>query len=217
MPPRHPPQEGYYGSRPMPARHPYTENGSTQGQGYMGRPRQSRSQYENGYGRQGPGHNVYPSPGYQQSRDTVNTHGSGGSYSEPYNSDPNSESSSFDRPSPGKHPDLAEQYGFQGFGDNPELGGFGNGRPFENGSYHQQQQHHHQVPPPPPPHGANQMPPQQWGNVDQRGGQRPVISLNTTSAEQASTDKGGKPNVLTRVTSEKEKRGSWFKKRFSKH
>lgn len=217
MPPRHASHDGYYGSRHMSPGHTYAENGWNQGQGYAPRSRHSRPQHEIGYGRQGPPQNVYPTPGYQQSRDTVNTHGSGGSYSEPYHSDPNSESSSFERRGSGKQPDLGEQYGFQGFGDNPEMGGFAAGRTFSNqdGSYQQQQQ---QLPPPPPPHAPNQMPQQQqWGNTDQRPNQRPVISLNSTPAANASAEKGGRPNVLTRVTTEKEKRGSWFKRRFSKN
>ena len=73
------------------------------------------------------GQPVYPIPGYQRSRDTVNTGVSNGSQSqsEPWtnHTDPSSENSSIDRaqvgPKPPPQVEVGEQYGFSGFGAGP--------------------------------------------------------------------------------------------------
>ncbi|KAF2204178.1 hypothetical protein GQ43DRAFT_438168 [Delitschia confertaspora ATCC 74209] len=108
---------GYYGGRQVAVgRDSYADGG----QNGMGPP---RSRYNprhqaNGYNN---GQGVYPTPGYHQSRDTVNTHNSNGSYS-----DPNSDENSYQerRPAVAK-PDLGEQYGV-GFGGAPNIPEYSN-------------------------------------------------------------------------------------------
>jgi len=117
---------GYYGSRAAAAaRESYADNGHGQP---MGPPRSrysQRLQSEPMLNRHGNGHGVYPTHGYQQSRDTVNTGGSNGSQSEPWtnSTDPSSENSSIERSTPVTKPEIGEQYGFTGFGGAPQFQG----------------------------------------------------------------------------------------------
>lgn len=227
---------GYYGSRQAAAaRESWAgdnaySNGNGNGNGYgpgYNPHRNSRygsrmPQYDgsSGYNRQSIGHGVYPTPGYQQSRDTVNTHNSNGSHSEPYSADPSSESSSLERGGPVRQPDLGEQYGFSGFGGNPqpileEFPGSADGGYF-----------------PPPPPQQQQQQQQQYGNGHANGGPPPVprkpapvsnpniIRLSGApdgGAPAVGGGSGGRPNMLARKSTEAgDKRKSWFKRRFSK-
>jgi hypothetical protein len=210
---------GYYGNRQSAApRESWNDHGFPAGPGP--RSKFHRTQYDSGWNpRQSTGHNVYPTPGYQQSRDTVITGGSDSNHSAgPYSTDPSSENSSIERGGPVKQPgpDLGEQYGFSGFGGNgqpihEELGnysGHGYGGPSNNGSngYFQQQHDTNYAPPPVPMKAAGQPAP---NNPN-------MIKLNTNGPE--ATAAGGRPNVLSRKSTEaSEKRKSWFKRRFSKN
>ncbi|KAJ4372255.1 hypothetical protein N0V83_004029 [Neocucurbitaria cava] len=165
----------------------------------------NRMQSDPGWNRpngNGNGNGVYPVNGYQQSRDTVNTNGSNGSHSDgPYSNDPsNSDNSSFERGVPVKPPqqDMGEQYGFNGFGQGPNMGGYGQGP--SNGGYPSQQQNGMSGgPPPPPKHVTPVAPP------------APIKLGNST----ASPSPAGQPNTLSKNGSD-DKRRSWFKRRFSK-
>lgn len=198
---------GYYGTRQAAAaRESWADNGYGAGP----RPRSRyRMQSDAGWNRQSNGHAVYPTPGYQQSRDTVNTGGSNGSHSDPYATDPSSDNSSIERGGPVRHPDLGEQYGFTGFGGGPQpiLEEYGNTYgPPNNGFF--QQQHTAGNPPPVPTKSVNP-PPQSNPNV---------IKLTNSQGQGAPAVGGGKPNVLSRKSTEKsDKRQSWFKRRFSKN
>ncbi|KAF2187814.1 hypothetical protein K469DRAFT_771322 [Zopfia rhizophila CBS 207.26] len=207
---------GYYGSRQAAAaRESWAENG-------YGHPRsrynQQRMQSDPGWNRYGNnGHNVYPTQGYQQSRDTVNTGGSTGSQSEPYSTDPSSDNSSIERATPVTKPDLGEQYGFSGFGGGPQFQGpileeYGNGSGPEygrsqengdasNGGYFQQ--YNGNSIPPPVPAKAGPPPPSKSN----------AIRLNGAPGQTPSGGNAG-PNVPSRNNTEKRK--SWFKRRFSK-
>jgi hypothetical protein len=153
---------------------------------------------------------VYPHQGYQQSsRDTFGT-GESGSQSEPWanSTDPSSENSSLDRhpaaPVKPPQPELGEQYGFNGFGNDPileENGGFASnpyGRPpprqQSNGNGYHNRGPAGDAPPAPPPHSNSSGP------------------LKNTSGNAPSGVRG----KLQRAPSSNEKRVSWLKKRFSK-
>lgn len=164
------------------------------------------NRYNNG------GQHVYPTQGYQQSRDTVNTGGSG-SQSDPYSTDPSSENSSIERATPVGKPDLGEQYGFQGFGGNPHvqfqgpiIEEYSNGTaPSSNGGYNHQQQYSGSYGAPPVPRkGGPPVPPHNPNTIKMTNPQESSPAVNG----------GGRPTVLTRNNTDKRK--SWFKRRFSK-
>jgi len=219
-------QSGYYGNRQSAvARESWADQAGYQA-GPGPRTRYHRQHYDNGWnGRQSTGpQSVYPTPGYHQSRDTVMTGGTNGSSSQQseghYSTDPSSEHGSIDRGGPVKQPDLGEQYGFSGFGNNSqpiheELGNYNYSNGQGNGSngyyqqHQQQQQQSYDNPPPVPQKGNGQPmvnnPNVMKANVQQNGGGPPAAN-------------GGRPGVLTRKGTEtSEKRKSWFKKRFSKN
>ncbi|KAF2270535.1 hypothetical protein CC78DRAFT_539055 [Lojkania enalia] len=205
---------GYYGSRQAAAaRESWVDNGY----GPSGPPRarynQQRMQSDPGWNRYGNGQGVYPSQGYQQSRDTVITGGSNGSQSEPYSTDPSSENSSIERaPAPAK-PDMGEQYGFSGFGGGPQFQGpileeYGNSAgPSGDGYFPQPYPNNTNLPPPVP---AKTGPPPPINNSN-------LIKLSNSQGPPPVND-NGRPNVLTRnSTNNSEKRKSWLKRRFSKN
>lgn len=212
---------GYYGNRP--SRDSYYDTHNMGGPvGGPPRTRYNRMQSDPShvrYPQQQQHHhhqqsnNVYPVNGYQQSRDTVHTNGSGGSHSDPYSNEPSSDNSSVGAPKP----DMGEQYGFQGFGGGPILeeqsqntnqngmGPAGNGyavqRPNGTISYNaappvpakQVQQQQQQQGPPVPPHAGK--------------------PIKLTKSNTNGNDAPERPSVARQNT---EKRKSWFKKRFSK-
>ncbi|KAF1948808.1 hypothetical protein CC80DRAFT_430783 [Byssothecium circinans] len=193
---------GYYGNR-QSARDSWVDNGHGMG-GPVGGPsrtRQNRMQSDPGWNRysNGNGHSVYPTPGYQQSRDTVHTNGSSGSHSDPYSNDPSSDNSSVERAPPVRQPDLGEQYGFQGFGGAPIMEEHG-----QNNSYFVQQQQSNGyggAVPPPVPAKAGPPPP-------------PVHNQPMKLARNTSNDTPPTAGAQARLGPEK--RRSWFKRRFSK-
>lgn len=171
------PSNGYYPNR---ARYPRTA---------------SEPHYNNGQG-------VYPSPANQQSYETVTTaSGSGSSDPLGYATDPSSENSSMDRipPPPPPQKDLAEAYGFNGFGGNPQYLPPGSGineRHEPNGA--QQQGYGY----------SSQGPPSLLRK--ESGPPRVPIKLGTTSGNAGpQPQESGRPPVG-------EKRKSWFGKRFSR-
>lgn len=200
---------GYYGSRQAAAAR---ESWAESGYGPMNAPRArySRMQSDPSWNRYSNGHNVYPTQGYQQSQDTVNTGGSNGSESLPNSTNPSSENSSIERGGPVSKPDLGEQYGFHGFGNGPQpiLEDYATGTgPSDNG-YYAQQYNGANIPPPvpaktgppPPPHNPN------------------MIKLTNSQGQGPAPAGGGRPNVLARKSTDaSEKRRSWFKRRFSKN
>ncbi|KAF2750733.1 hypothetical protein M011DRAFT_182019 [Sporormia fimetaria CBS 119925] len=207
--------QGYYGNRQgPPVRDSWQEN---YGPGPGPRARYSRAPQEQGWNRQSNAHSVYPMPGYQQSRDTVNSGGSNGSHSEPYTSDP-SDNSSIERGGPVKRPDLGEQYGFSGFGQGPQatLDDFGNTNNHAlNGSGYPPAQY--------PQTYARQSPNKMAGPS---GSNNPNTIKLTNSQGQSGAPPvppHGKPSLLSRksavstASDKTDKRQSWFKKRFSKH
>ncbi|EAT88147.1 hypothetical protein HBH56_091620 [Parastagonospora nodorum] len=154
-----------------------------------------QSQYNNSANINGNG--VYPMHGLQQSRDTVNTNGSNGSHSDgPYSNEPSSDNSSFERGGPVNRPqplpnqNVGEQYGFNGFGQAPQMDTYGQ---VPNGGQYPPQTNN--GPPPPPKHVAQPAP----------------IKLTSSSPPPNS----GSPNVLSKNGGD-DKRRSWFKRRFSK-
>lgn len=177
-------------------------NGFSNGNGYSngnGNGYSSGNGYNNGNG-YSSGNGVYPSQGYQQSRDTVDTNGSNGSHSEPYASDPSSDNSSVERATPVKppQPDLGEQYGFQGFGNNPVLEEYASG-PARQGYFVPQ----------PTPHGVQGPPP-----VPAKTGPPPPGRKPVATGTPAQANGGARPAVMQRQNTDKRK--SWFKRRFSK-
>jgi len=174
-----------------------------QGQGVYPNPPQGQGVYPN------------PTPGYQQSRDTVQTERSNGSHSDPWanSTDPSSENSSIERALPVQKPAQnlpnGEDYGFSGFGGGPQFQGpileeFGNGNdathrsrnggnPAANGMHF-------------PQNAANIPPP-----VPAKTG---PIKLGGNYPEQPQPNGGAQPNTLQRQNTDKRK--SWFKRRFSK-
>ena len=159
---------------------------------------------------------VYPSHGHQQSYDTVasaaeSANGSGATDPWGNSTDPSSENSSIDRVPQGPKSDLAETYGFNGFGGAPQFQGPileehgsespaygqpgygyshpgmpGGGIPFQgNGA----------APPAPPPHG-----------MQKQTASRVPIKLGGSGPSAGSSP----------TTTNSEKRKSWLKRRFSK-
>jgi len=155
------------------------------------RTRNNRMQSDPAWNRHNQGNGVYPSHGYQQSRDTVNTNGSNGSHSDPY-TEPGSDNSSVERATPVGRPD-AEQYGFQGFGGGPILEEY---PAPQNMGYPVQ-----------PPNGANG-----YGAPPPVPAKAQPIKLGQSSGAPSASE--GRPDVLQRQNTDK--RRSWFKRRFSK-
>ncbi|MCJ1445290.1 MAG: hypothetical protein MMC23_005795 [Stictis urceolatum] len=165
---------------------------------------------------------------YQHSYDAATTGSGSGSYgTEPWgnSTDPSSENSSVDKiPQPPK-PDLAEQYGFTGFGGAPEFRGpiieevsqdapayghpgygqrmQGYGQqgypPVQNGRMGGHGGQGNDLPPPPPPHkqGASSQ-----GSNRLQSARKPSVSTAPLSVSRSDTG---------------EKRKSWLKRRFSKN
>lgn len=202
---------GYYGSR-------QTAMGRDGlGDGAYGAPMAQRTRYNrmqtDPYRYNSNGNTVYPSHGYHQSRDTVNTGGSNGSHSEPYSNDPSSENSSIEqRGGPvGPPPTMnyGEQYGYNGYngGRNPIQEEYDNNAP--GPSY---------LPPQPPAH-QNYSPPVPSKGPQPPNQPAPTKLSQSNSNGQAPPASGAKPNVLSRKSTADSggKRQSWFKKRFSKN
>ncbi|KAF2498552.1 hypothetical protein BU16DRAFT_558608 [Lophium mytilinum] len=215
---------GYYGSRAAAAAR--ESNYADSQYGPMGgappRSRYSqRLQSDPALNRYPPaqGQGVYPNPtpGYQQSRDTVQTERSNGSHSDPWanSTDPSSENSSIERALPVQKPvqnipDGAE-YGFNGFGGTPQFQGpileeYGNGN---NATYAPRNGG------PPPTNGmhfqpgaANLPPPVPAKTTG------PIKLGGNYSEQPPQVDAGARPNTLQRQNTDKRK--SWFKRRFSK-
>jgi len=211
---------GYYGSRQSMARDDDTSFAPPAG---PSRSRYSqRLQSEGGvpqYRPQRNGDNIYPSNGYHQSRDTVNTGGSNGSQSEPYgnSTDPSSENSSIERRTPSSKHDLGEQYGFSGFQNsiaeehdfnnglnysqfsnyppaNPNPNGFPSSG-YSNGNYGAQA-------PPGPVAAPNRVPIKLGADTSQ-----PIRESRNVGVAQSKPSLQSQPSI---------KRKSWFKRRFSK-
>jgi hypothetical protein len=165
--------------------------------------------------------NVYSTPGYGQTRDTVNTGGSNGSASDQWHNttDPSSDNSSVERikaegqhgeygyPTPQREP-ISEDghYTYSNGGPhNPTYmsGAAGGpaggpvGGPKAPGEYFGQQ--FNGGPPPPPPKGGAVQPP----------AARQVIKLSNSGS---ATTPDGRPSLSTEP-----KRKSWLKRRFSKN
>jgi len=212
------PQNSYYGGRPQSYRpdsyvdgrqngmtrpDSYYNGGDSNGPSngyYPNRARYPRTASEPHFNNPG----VYPVPGNQQSYETVTTASGSGSSGEQagYLTDPSSENSSVDRitPLPVKEP--GENYGFNGFGGNPQFQPPGVGLqqdPYRvngsNGAQRQGNGYPNQGPPP-VPRKENTIP-------------RVPIKLGASSGNV------GSPNVLQRPAAG-EKRKSWFGKRFSR-
>lgn len=170
------PSNGYYPNR---ARYPRTA---------------SEPHYNNGQG-------VFLGPGNQQSYETVTTaSGSGSSDPVGYSTDPSSENSSMDRIPPPPQKDLAETYGFNGFGGTPQYQPMGvgiNEQYGSNGAQRQGNGYQSQAPPPLP-------------RKESAGPPRVPIKLGATSGNAGVLTKDGRPAAG-------EKRKSWFGKRFSKN
>lgn len=201
---------GYYGGG-RGGRDSYVDPGHGMGGPVGGPPRtrNNRMQSDPGWNRYSQGGNgVYPSHGYQQSRDTVNTNGSNGSHSDPH-TEPGSDNSSFERATPVARPDPAEQYGFQGFGGGPILEEYPAAH--NMGGYPVQ-----------PSHGANGLNngPNGYNGQNGYGGVPPPVPAKAQPIKLGQSDgappsnSGGRPAVLQRQNTDK--RRSWFKRRFSK-
>ena len=164
---------------------------------------------------------VYPSHGHQQSYDTVGTASNGSHVTEQWgnSTDPSSENSSIDRVQPGPKPDLAETYGFSGFGGAPQFqgpileehgqGGPGYGQPgygqsqMSNGHGHPYQGNG--TPPSVPPHGTATTP--------SKGGAPPKVPIKL-GANNPVTNKSGSTGPTPQSSTEKRK--SWLGRRFSR-
>lgn len=203
---------GYYGGRQGgAARESWAENGYGPRGGPRTRYNPNRMQSDPGWNRYSNGHNVYPSQGHQQPRDTVVAGGSNGSLSEPHSADPSSENSSIERGYPVNKPDMGEQYGFSGFGGGPQpiLEEYGNDAGPSNNGYFPPQHNAGNVPPPVPMKTAGPPPPPAHNPN--------MIKLTNSQGQGPPPANGGRPNVLSRKSTEaSDKRRSWFKRRFSK-
>ena len=232
---------GYYGNRmsyhrperPEKSERPesYVENGGNQQGHYNQYYQQNRRQFGPRnhsdpmlYGNNAHAHQVYPSHNNQQSYDTV-TSGTRSHDTDQWgnSTDPSSENSSIDRIQQVPKPDLAEQYGFSGFGGAPQFQGpileeFDNGSPaYGQPGYGQgnpnggRPYQGNGVAPPPPVHGASprEIPP-------------PVPIKLGPSAGGTAYNKGpvysngnARPSQLDRSDTG-EKRKGWLKRRFSR-
>lgn len=173
------------------------------------------------------GTGIYPAPGHQQSRDTVNTGitgGSGGSGSEAYVSgtDPTSgsENSSIEKNNPPSRPENEGQYGYQNYGMNPtfrnpimEEGG-STSRSYNQGGlgggYGYFSQSHVDSPPPAPPPKTETATPVQ----------KPIVLDGMASIPESNTQRSSGNNKLQRPSVHKvesAKRKSWLARRFSRN
>ncbi|KAI9687307.1 MAG: hypothetical protein M1822_002350 [Bathelium mastoideum] len=206
-----------YGAGPAPPRHRY-------GQRLNSEPTLARHNNMN----PGHGHGVYPSHGYHQSHDTVNTGMSNGSESTGQwanSTDPSSENSSIDRVNASTvKQEPQETYGLTGFGGAPNLQGpileeYGTGShgaaypvpnmgrmPGQNvaGAFPHQQ--YRDAPPAVPP------------KAGQLQGQRKLMKLNSAPDPSSNAEVGApiQPQLSHTPSEKSEKRKSWFKRRFSR-
>jgi hypothetical protein len=195
-----------YGRPPMSRPDSYVDHGASGSNGYSynqghrgNRPRHGNSrmnsEYNNGHNQQ---QQFYPNSPYQRSNDNF-TAGSGSANTDQWgnSTDPSSVNSSFDRLQQQaaqqkqyqQQQQQAENYGLNGFGGNPDT------------SFHHQQDYHN-GPPPPPPHG------QSYSQMN--GGAGAAMSSQPFNPPL--------PAPVRKVADDdkKSKRGSWFKRRFSK-
>lgn len=177
------------------------------------------NRYSASYGNQT---NVYPTQGYQQSRDTVNTGGSSGSEPWGNSTDPSSDNSSVERTTPVTKPDIGEQYGFTGFGGAPILEEYATAEKMKaaqpngvqpsgsqpNGYF--QQQHSGAPPAVPPKYNPNNNRP----NPAARGSGK-LIRLDPGQSQPLAATSGNVPPARKPLPSNPEKRKSWFMRRFS--
>lgn len=179
----------------------YADHGASGSNGYshpgQRRPRHANNRMNSEY-TNGNGYNqqqFYPNSPYQRSNDNF-TAGSGSANTDQYgnSTDPSSVNSSFDRLQQQaaqqkqyqQQQQQAESYGFNGFGGNPDT------------SFQQQDYHNG---PPPPPHGQS---------YQMNGGAGASMSSQPFNPPL--------PAPVRKVADDdkKSKRGSWFKRRFSK-
>ncbi len=213
---------GYYGG---PNRDSYVENGSYSSPAavpgrYRHNVRQHPDPTQNRFANSGTG--IYPAPGHQQSRDTVNTGitgGSGGSGSEACISgtDPTSgsENDSIDKSNPALRPEYEGQHGYQNYGVHPAFrnpimeeggstshgysqGGSGGG----NGYY---SQNYSDSPPPAPP-------PKTEARVPVR---KPIVLNGKADVPDSNPQRPSGSSKLHKVESTKRK--SWLARRFSRN
>lgn len=167
-------------------------------------------------------HGVYTNQSYQSTYDTVATtgSGSGNSNAEPWSNstDPSSENSSVDRVNPTAKPDLAETYGFSGFGGAPQFQGamleepgragpaYGQQNYGQNGAYQGYGQQNSDIPPPPPPHMSKRP-----------GGNHPLPKLPTSQSMPRYDTNRHTPAVEQNGLDSGGKRKSWLRRRFSKN
>lgn len=165
--------------------------------------------------------NVYSTPGYGQTRDTVNTGVSNGSASEQWhnNTDPSSDNSSIERmkaegqygeygyPTPPQREPISENGHYtysNGGGYNPSYmsgaaAGGPVGGPNNQGAYYSQQSHGG-APQPPPKGGPVQAP------------MNPAAPRTLIKLDNSGNANGGRPSL-----GDESKRKSWLKRRFSKN
>ena len=206
---------GGFGRGPNPRPHSYADNGYSPNQFGPNRRFGQGSRVVSDpvlYSQNNHG-GVYPSPGFQQSYDTVasaSMNGSGATDQWGNSTEPSSENSSIDRVQPPPKPDLGEQYGFNGFGGAPQFQGpileeHGTDAPaYGQPGYGQSHvaaggalpfQGHDVPPPPPPPHGQ----------------QRQAAPRSPIKLGGSAPPVNGSPPAPS-----SEKRKSWLKRRFSK-
>lgn len=191
-----------YGRPPMSRPDSYADHGASGSNGYshpaQRRPRHANnrmnSDYANGNGYNQQQQQFYPNSPYERSNDNF-TAGSGSANTDQWgnSTDPSSVNSSFDRlqQQAAQHKQYqqqqqAESYGFNGFGGNPDTAF--------------QQQDYANGAPPPPPHGQAQTNGRAGASMSSQPFNPPL------------------PAPVRKVTDDdkKSKRGSWFKRRFSK-
>lgn len=222
---------GYYGGS---NRDSYAENGNgtySSPQASSGRYRYNNRQASdptlNRYGN--PTAGIYPAPGYQQSRDTVNTGVTGGSGGSGSGSDPwvsgtdptSSENSSIDKVNPAPRQEYDGQYGYQNYGANPtfrnpimEEGGYGQQFYNENmgGNNGYFSQNPADLPPVPPPKMDVAPLPRKPMRLDSAPA-APTVGSGVLGS--AGSHKLQRQSTLRKQESTKRK--SWLARRFSKH
>ena len=178
--------------------------------------RQHTDPMQNRYGN--PGTGIYPAPGHQQSRDTVNTGvtgGSGGSGSEAgvSGTDPtsSSENGSMDKNNPVSRPEHEGQYGHQSYGVNPT---FRNPIMEEGGSTSRNNGYFSQTyadspPPAPPPKTQVAAPVQMPITSGEQAG-----NFNGNTQRPSGSSKLQRPSIHK---ADSTKRKSWLARRFSRN
>lgn len=162
-------------------------------------------QFNNGMG-------VYPVPGQQRSYETVTTASGGSGEAAGYATDPSSENSSIDRFAAAQPKEPVDNYGFGGFGANPQFQPLGNSineHPDQNGYYGQNGQN--------PPiqrrqvngYQNNRLPPVPPSKDNSRGPVRLTASASSNNLQNSRPPPTGRP-------SPPEKRKSWLSRRFSR-